>query len=259
MEQMTMFSETAPVKQLRDLNPSAGKVIQFPGSHQKHIRQNCKTGQKQTVYPIRKYDEILAMANWLYQNRDTKYVLAFIIGCNVGLRANELLKLKYNQVFDQNGNVRYEDDIADTSDVIYIYQAKTDKDRPVFLNLACKEALEWFFQDRGPRLHSNRYLFPSREGGHIKVDTFRKVLKEAAQACGIKENIGTHTLRKIFGYHLWMQDPEARTDVTLIQAIYGHSAPKITMRYLGLDIYEFKRAYHKLKLNIVADPGFLGH
>ena len=260
MNQMDMFTDMPAVEQKRSAPVQSGRGEDSPGAKDKKpARQNCRTGQSQKVYPIRKYEDILAMSNWLYQNQDTKYTLAFIIGVNIGLRANELLKLKYNQVFDEDGNVRYIEDLVDTSDVIYIYQGKTDKDRPIFLNAACKEALEWYFPNRGRRLYSGSYLFPSREGGHIEVDTFRKVLKKAARACGVKENIGTHTLRKTFGHHLWMQDPDARTDVTLIQAIYGHSDPRITMRYLGLDIYEFKRAYHKLKMNIVADHAFAGH
>lgn len=229
------------------------KIIQFPNTPEGYKRTNIPKG----VYPIRKYEKILAMANWLYLNKDPKYVLAFVIGCNVGLRANELLKLRYSQVFDENGDIRFIEDLEDTSDVIKIYQGKTDKDRPIFLNRACKDALEWLFPDKEQRLKKDNYLFPSREGECIEVDTFRKVLKEAAKACGVKENIGTHTLRKTFGYHLFhTQSSEVRTDVTLIQSMYGHSAPRITMRYLGLDIYEFKSAYHKVNLNVVADPKF---
>lgn len=234
----------------------SGKILSFP---QKNTPvRSTRVGKEQKVYPIRRYEDLLSMANWLYLNKDRKYALAFIIGCNIGLRANELLQLRYSQVFDERGEVRYREDLTDTFDVIYIYQGKTDKNRPIFLNKACKDALEWFFPKRNSLLFSTDFLFPSREGGHIEVDTFRKVMKEAAAACGIRENIGTHTLRKTFGHHLWIQDPDARTDVTLIQAIYGHSDPRITMRYLGLDIYEFKRAYRKLNLNIVSDPAFAG-
>ena len=39
------------------------------------------------------------MANWLLEHKDRKYVLAFTLGINLGLRANELLSLKMNQVF----------------------------------------------------------------------------------------------------------------------------------------------------------------
>ncbi len=268
MHQFSFFEDTSsknlptePATEIQDAvqdTATDSKIVYLPYATGKK-KGNQKTGEPQKVYPIRRYEDILRMANWLYQNKDPKYTLAFVIGVNIGLRANELLKLRFNQVFDADHRVRFVEDLLDTSDVLYIFQGKTDKNRPIFLNAACKDALEWYFDDIKKRKNTPSYLFPSREGGHIEVDTFRKVLKEAAQACGVKENIGTHTLRKTFGHHLWMQDPDARTDVTLIQAIYGHSDPRITMRYLGLDIYEFKRAYRKLKLNIVADPVFVGH
>ena len=38
---------------------------------------NCKTGERQTVYPIKTHKDIIAMANWLYEHKDNKYVLAF--------------------------------------------------------------------------------------------------------------------------------------------------------------------------------------
>ena len=59
---------------------------------------NCKTGERQTVYPIKTHKDIIAMANWLYEHKNNKYVLAFTLGINLGLRANELLDLKMNQV-----------------------------------------------------------------------------------------------------------------------------------------------------------------
>ena len=145
---------------------------------------NCKTGERQTVYPIKTHKDIIAMANWLYEHKDNKYVLAFTLGINLGLRANELFDLKMNQVFSPDGSVRLIEDEEDTSDGIDIYQSKTKKHRTVFLNAACKDALEWAFPIKGAYLHSEGYLFPSREGGAIQVGTFRKVLKEAAAACG---------------------------------------------------------------------------
>ena len=223
------------------------------------IKKNRISGKAQKVYPIKKYTDLVAMANWLYQNKDPKYVLAFVIGINIGLRANELLSLRMNQVFNPDGTVRCVIDNYDTTDVIYVYQGKTDKNRPIFLNQACKDALEWYYPVRGCSLYSSKYLFPSREGGAIEVDTFRKVLKEAARANGIKENIGTHTLRKTFGFYVYTQSDEQHRDITDVQALYGHSDPEITMRYIGLDEIKFKSMYHKLMLNIIQDHDFFGH
>ena len=47
---------------------------------------------------------------------------------------------------------------------------------------------------------------------------------------GLKD-IGTHTMRKSFGYHHYQQFK----DVALLQAILNHSSPSITMDYIGVN------------------------
>ena len=220
---------------------------------------NCKTGERQTVYPIKTHKDIIAMANWLYEHKNNKYVLAFTLGINLGLRANELLDLKMNQVFSPDGSVRLIEDEEDTSDGIDIYQSKTKKHRTVFLNAACKDALEWAFPIKGAYLHSEGYLFPSREGGAIQVGTFRKVLKEAAAACGLKQNIGTHTCRKTWGWHQYKYNSEkANLDITMLQRAFGHSSPEVTLRYLGITDEEDKALYKNMCINVVSDQDFVG-
>ena len=220
---------------------------------------NCKTGERQTVYPIKTHKDIIAMANWLYEHKNHKFVLAFTLGINLGLRANELLDLKMNQVFSPDGSVRLIEDEEDTSDGIDIYQSKTKKHRTVFLNAACKDALEWAFPIKGAYLHSEEYLFPSREGGAIQVGTFRKVLKEAAAACGLKQNIGTHTCRKTWGWHQYKYNSEkANLDITMLQRAFGHSSPEVTLRYLGITDEEDKALYKNMCINVVSDHDFVG-
>lgn len=220
---------------------------------------NCKTGERQTVYPIKTHKDIIAMANWLYEHKNNKYVLAFTLGINLGLRANELLDLKMNQVFSPDGSVRLIEDEEDTSDGIDIYQSKTKKHRTVFLNAACKDALEWAFPIKGAYLHSEEYLFPSREGGAIQVGTFRKVLKEAAAACGLKQNIGTHTCRKTWGWHQYKYNSEkVNLDITMLQRAFGHSSPEVTLRYLGITDEEDKALYKNMCINVVSDHDFVG-
>lgn len=221
---------------------------------------NYKKGEKQTVYPIKKHEDILAMANWLYQNKDRKYLLAFILGINLGLRANELLTLRMNQIFNKDGSVRFIEDIEDTSDHIDIYQSKTHKYRTVFLNQACVDAIRWYFPlnvGEGCGLYSDAYLFPSREGGAIEVNTFRKVLKEAAHACGLNQNIGTHTLRKTWGWHQYRYNCDrANMDITMLQRAFGHSSSEVTLRYLGITDEEDKALYHNMCINPIIDEKF---
>lgn len=235
------------------LHPEVEKLLS------KKKPNNCKTGERQTVYPIKTHKDIIAMANWLYEHKNNKYVLAFTLGINLGLRANELLDLKMNQVFSTDGSVRLIEDEEDTSDGIDIYQSKTKKHRTVFLNTACKDALEWALPIKGAYLHSEEYLFPSREGGAIQVGTFRKVLKEAAAACGLKQNIGTHTCRKTWGWHQYKYNSEkANLDITMLQRAFGHSSPEVTLRYLGITDEEDKALYKNMCINVVSDHDFVG-
>ena len=56
-------------------------------------------------------------------------------------------------------------------------------------------------------------------------------MNDVAKAIGIKDAIGTHTLRKTFGYHHYQQFK----DVAVLQEIFNHSAPSITLKYIGIN------------------------
>ncbi len=248
------YNTEAPVVKVT-LHPDLERLIQ-----QKSKPQNYKKGEKQTVFPLKKHEEIIAMANWLLNHKGKKYVLAFVLGINLGLRANELLNLKMSQVFNADGYVRINPDVEDTSDGITILQSKTSKYRTVFLNSACKDALEWCFPDRGMYLHCDEYLFPSREGGSIQVGTFRKALKDAAKACNIKQNVGTHTCRKTWGWHQYKYNcDKANMDITMLQRAFGHSSPEVTLRYLGITDEEDKALYQNMCIHVVSDNSFEDH
>ena len=43
-------------------------------------------------------------------------------------------------------------------------------------------------------------------------------------------HIGTHTMRKTFGYHYYKR----KHDVVMLMNIFGHAAPSITKKYIGI-------------------------
>ena len=216
-------------------------------------KYNYRTGKRQTVYPVKNIEDINAIANWILKHKSIGYVLAFTLGINIGARANELLSLKLKHVLWDDYSVRYIGNTEDTSDAIEIFQSKTKKYRIFFLNKACKDALEWYFShpDFKASIDLDSYLFPSREGGHIEVGTLRKVIKEAAKACGLKQNIGTHTLRKTWGWWQYKYNCYSSSmDITMLQRAFRHSSPDITLRYLGITDEEDKALYHNMCINI---------
>lgn len=84
----------------------------------------------------------------------------------------------------------------------------------------------------------DEYLFASRQiktksklrGQPIDRSTAYRMLNSAARKFGLKD-IGTHTMRKTWGYHLYMQNPH---NLALLMEMYGHEDPAYTLGYIGI-------------------------
>ena len=59
-----------------------------------------------------------------------------------------------------------------------------------------------------------------------------------------KESVGTHTMRKTFGYHHY----KMFKDVVMLQKIFNHSSPQITLRYIGVEQDEIDDSYKNFVL-----------
>ena len=75
------------------------------------------------------------------------------------------------------------------------------------------------------------FLIQSRKGDNQPISRVQayRVLNETAKQIGLDE-IGTHTMRKTFGYHHY----QTNKDIAILQEIFNHSAPSITLRYIGI-------------------------
>lgn len=204
-------------------------------------------GLSKTVYPFKSDALIGKMGRWLYDNSQPKYFLAYVLGINLGLRANELLALRWSDILAPDDSFKYDDDPTDTSDKIDVYQKKTDKHRGLWLNEACVKALRWYMAVNR-RWKDSDYIFASRKGdGPIQVSTLRHELKKAAVECHVKQNIGTHSLRKTFGYAHF----KANHDIVFLQRLFGHSSALTTMRYIGIADEDEKRAYRDGSIDVL--------
>ena len=56
---------------------------------------------------------------------------------------------------------------------------------------------------------------------HRRIADNYVIIKKVCQKVGIQENVGTHTLRKTFGYHHYHKF----RDVVILQKIFNHSSP----------------------------------
>src|SRR5699024_2255096 len=77
----------------------------------------------------------------------------------------------------------------------------------------------------------SEWLFPSRKGDKpISTTQAYRQLNKAGDMVDISEGIGTHTMRKTFGYWYYKQSK----DIESLQQILKHSDIKITKRYIGI-------------------------
>src|SRR5690625_3026556 len=152
-------------------------------------------------------------------------VLIFLIGINTGLRVNDVVRLKISDVRGQM--------------MVYIREGKTNKRREINIGMIQGEIAS-FIEGK----HEEDYLFKSQKGtSAISTTQVYRILNDAADFIG-RNDIGTHTMRKTFGYHHYKQFK----DVAILQEIFNHAAPSITMRYIGIRQDEINESLNHFRL-----------
>lgn len=175
------------------------------------------------VQPIRDIKKIDTMKKFLLGQNIRDFTL-FTLGINSGLRISDLLAMKLKDVY-QDGKLLPE---------IRVKEKKTSKYKSFPLGKKTKKALIDYinsvedFKPDDPLFFSRK-----KEYGHRRPITRQHahyILSEAAEYVGIMEKVGTHTLRKSFGYHAYKNG----VDLALLQDIFNHASPQITLRYIGI-------------------------
>jgi integrase len=192
------------------------------------------------VEPIRDVKKISAMrkilrANGTFGPRDE---LMFLTGINTALRISDILSLTVGDVTDAKGKIA-----AD----IELKEKKTGKAKKFPLNKVLHEALAAYLSGRkaSESIDFDSSLFPSRKsGGSISRWRARQILSAAGEAVGLS-HIGTHSLRKTFGYHVYRK---SGGNLGLVQKLLNHSSSADTLRYIGIDREQMDNTYLELNL-----------
>ncbi|BBM86842.1 site-specific integrase [Candidatus Uabimicrobium amorphum] len=185
------------------------------------------------VHPIRDRKKIDAMKKYLRGSSERNHCL-FILGINSGLRISDLLKLRILDVVDGKK----------IKERICIREKKTGKNKEFPIGTNAKRAIVDYLKTR-VEYSPNEPLFISRKNKrHLGRWQAYKIINDAAKAVGIKEKIGTHSLKKTFGYHAYKEGK----DITLIQKLFNHSAPSVTLAYIGITQEDLDNVYLELNL-----------
>jgi len=183
-----------------------------------------------TTQPVRNKHHVRALAEYYLKRGEPRNYLLVIMGVHTALRISDLLRLKWEDVYDFTHN-RFHTSIT-------IVEQKTKKQRLIALNKTIITALRLYFH----AVQQNTPLFQSRKGGSISRIQAYRLIRAASDALEFHTRISCHSLRKTFGYHAWKND----ISPAIIMEIYNHSSFAITRRYLGITQDDKDTAYHKL-------------
>lgn len=188
----------------------------------------------ETVEPIKNVKDIKKIKQFLLGKSNKRDYMLFVVGINVGLRVGDLLQLKISDVIEANGKFK---------DKIVIDEEKTDKTRYFKLNDSAKESIQ-IYLDSLKSYDMNDYLFRSRKGNEpLRVDSTHKLIKNTLRDLNIKGNFGTHSLRKTWAYHTYMNNSSNPRILATLQKALNHSSQDVTLRYIGIEQEEILDLY----------------
>ena len=186
---------------------------------------------KNLVEPIKDKKEVEAIEQYLSKH-SLRNQLIWAFGTNTGLRISDILGLNVDDV----RNKQY----------VEIVEKKTKKYKRFPLNDKLKNLIKKYLviRDKMYSLTDDEPLFIGKKHCRLHRSQVYRFINEVCRNLEITVNVGTHTMRKTFGYHHYKQN----NDVALLQKIFNHSSPSITMRYIGIAQEELDESYINFEL-----------
>ncbi|QFR67576.1 tyrosine-type recombinase/integrase [Furfurilactobacillus rossiae] len=172
-----------------------------------------------TAVEIQQFIHAVSVGRFSKRNR-----FLVLLGMNTGLRMSDIVRLR----------------VADVKRIhnCTITEQKTGKKRLLYLASIREEVMTYI-----DGLPDSDYLFVSSYGQPLRVNSVYKIFQKAALQLN-RHDIGTHTLRKTFGYHYYQQTH----DIATLMILLNHSSESVTKRYLGIEELDIQNALRGFRL-----------
>ena len=180
---------------------------------------------KKLVEPIKEKKQIEAVENYL-ASKSLRNRVIFVFGINSGLRISDILALNVEDVINKTK--------------VEIREKKTGKYKCFPLNNKIQGLLKEYLKDK----EVGNPLFIGKKKKRLNRSQVYRFLNEACRDIGLTINVGTHTMRKTFGFFFYRQF----NDIALLQKILNHSSPSTTLRYIGIAQEEIDNSYNQFEL-----------
>lgn len=187
-------------------------------------------------HPVKSKAKITEIIEWMTEHKSARDTLLFRFGINVGLRVSDILPIRYNDIYNTDGEFR---------EYLVVKEKKTKKEvKRILHNKLCLH-IDKYVMDRPALRQENGYIFYSARHPDkpIHKSWVWKVFKTVEYALAL-EHFSPHSMRKTFGWHLFA----LTKDIRVVQAALNHYSPTTTMLYIGIDQTELDRALKLLTL-----------
>jgi integrase/recombinase XerD len=172
------------------------------------------------VLSVEEIDELLSTIDLSKpEGHRNKAILETLYSC--GLRVSELVNLRFEDLFPEEGFVR----------VI----GKGNKQRLVPLSQSVLHELDLYYDSMRNHVDikagNEAYIFLNRRGAKLTRVMIFTIIKELAKQMGLQKSISPHTFRHSFATHLL----EGGANLRAIQEMLGHESITTTEIYTHLD------------------------
>ena len=170
--------------------------------------------------------------------------LIAIFGMTTGMRIADILSLRVNEIY-QKGKIV---DSFKHVDIKTKHTRQKRKAHTIYLrSKALRRRLLHYIKNRKSK---SVWLFPvkntkskkSKRYIPLSANRYYHILNGAAHRVGIESSVGTHTLRKTFGYWFYQHGGS----LAYLQDLFNHSNSQITIRYIDLQEQEITQQLDKM-------------
>ncbi len=200
------------------------KIITYNPS--KELETPKKPSKQINYLTLEESEVLLASVGGRNSERDFCIITLFL---NCGLRLSELSNIK----------------ALDIREDILVVRGKGDKDRTVYLNEKCLDAIHTYLEVR--QNSKNEFLFTSERKNQLSKRQIQTIVKKCISNANLDtQKYTTHKLRHTAATLLYKH---ANVDIRTIQKILGHKSIGTTQIYTHVDDEQLRMAVKSNPLN----------
>ena len=185
------------------------------------------------------WSEAVSLIKRLYEDGRYRDVMLIAVGCMLGLRVSDFIRIKWKDLLG--------------GEILVMTEKKTGKVRKMKVNKALLELTQNCYRELGIE-DPDTYIFNSWQfNGERPISRIRvhQILKEIQKTYDIRtaKVFSCHTLRKTFGRRVWINEcKKGRGDqaLELLKELFNHEHVLVTKRYLGIRQEELLALYDTL-------------